>query len=348
VSTIGDNRAASIFDHQAERMRDLVVAASRMSPARTPNAKSFILAVLTGALSGDAALSDATLLQVLCNEAVACAEANEPEAAFAWGRAAYVAQRRFAHAWLLPLRFAFAAGKLKQTELQKPTPSEAHVIANIPQHIFQYWDTELIPPDVKFLMNEWGSQQNFAYTLLSDTASRHFIFLQYGKNSLDLYDSLPVAASKSDLLRLFWLLHHGGIYIDADERRHGDLSTLLPRQAGLVLNWTDASTPCINNWFIASRPGHPLLQRALRLAMDHIAGAKERRMAPSAWILTGPGVFTMAFMDLLCMSEVASTTLADVYFHSEADFRTAVQSEPNLLYKSDPSKNWRFSHYSWS
>jgi hypothetical protein len=335
---------SSIFEGQPDRLRELVAEAISISSIKTPGLKPVAAQLLSGILNGDAALSNAALYHGLSNETLACAEANETQAAYAWGRAAYVSQRRFAHAWLLPLRFAFASGNLKQIPLLQPPTALPDVRGKISPGIMQYWDTPAVPPDVKTLIEGWTRQgSRYSHVLFNDDMARAYIADHYGKTITTAYDALPFVASKSDLFRLCWILREGGVYVDADEQAAGELNTLLPPEAGLVMNWTDASTPCVNNWFIASRPHHPIIAYALNLALSHIAGSKAHNIKLSAWILTGPGVITMSIMDMLCSRTFNQSDFADVGFHSETDFRTVSIAQEDLVYKKDPTKNWRLS-----
>ncbi len=310
---------------------------------------SVIVPLLKGSLAADAALNHGRFLHALSNEALQCAAAGDDAAAFAWGLAAYLGHRRFAHAWLPALALAFAAGKLRQIKPVDPdTLPAAHIPSGIPRRIMQYWDSEPVPHDVWALINGWLKlNDEYPHQLFTDVSARVFIQDHFGPEIRTYYDLLPFVASKSDLFRLCWLLHVGGIYVDADEELLGKVRSLFPNNAGLVLTWTNASTPCVNNNFVVSRPHHPVIAKAFDLAMSHIIGTRGKKLKLSAWLLTGPGAYSMAVMDMLCSPDPAVSDLSDVVFHAERDYLKVVCCPGGLEYKNDPTKNWRLNEFDW-
>lgn len=190
-------------------------------------------------------------------------------------------------------------------------------------------------------MDGWRTNSNkFRYQRFDDAHARSFLEIAATPEALAWYEKVPSAASKADIFRLAWLLRNGGVYIDADEERKDCIERLLPPKAGLVLNWSMAETPCINNWFISSRPSHPLMQVMLKLALENLKFSYEKNLNLSAWLLTGPGPVTMAILDVMCL-DFSYSRLQDLVLHSEVDFRSVSSCRTDLEYKKMPGKNWR-------
>lgn len=162
--------------------------------------------------------------------------------------------------------------------------------------------------------------------------------------ALQLYDAAPTPVLRADLWRLAVVLLEGGIYADADVQPLSRLRSMLaaassrpasdshgpphrsgPKEIGLILfieNWsfipdslgraaialglTDfARFPQYRNCiFAAAAPAHPLLESALRLALERLSaelarregdGQPERTPADARVLeLTGPGLLTDA------------------------------------------------------
>ncbi len=77
----------------------------------------------------------------------------------------------------------------------------------------------------------------------------------------EVYERLRVPAERSDILRLEVLWRHGGVYVDTDFECHRPLDPVIE---GLEF-FTAPLKPngWVNNAFIGSVPGHPILDRAL-------------------------------------------------------------------------------------
>ncbi len=330
-----DDATAWLCSNQIERLRELVEIATDEFPSRST--------LLAGQADIAAALHDGAVLDALRVEAMQLLADGEVSAALAWGRVAYVAHRRFAHGWLGFLHIALAAGVLRQVGLEGARCSPA-ANQTIPRALLQYWDKANVPADVRTLVDQWRSQTaGFQHHLVHDDEARRFLAENFDASVLHAYDIAPHVASKSDLFRLAWLARHGGIYIDADECRQDDVNLLLPPDAGLVLNWSNDETPCINNWFIATRPDHPLIWSQLRLGVSRVMRARAEGLNLGAWVVSGPSVTSMCLLDAACARNPAAMGLSDVRIHTEAVFREVVSNGWFLKYKEDPALNWRLA-----
>lgn len=87
----------------------------------------------------------------------------------------------------------------------------------IPKLIFQTWKSKTeFPDNFKYWMKTWKEKnKNYEYRLYDDYDNRKFIETQFPW-FLEFYDSYPRIIQKVDVVRYFYLFHHGGIYADLD------------------------------------------------------------------------------------------------------------------------------------
>ncbi|CCD91743.1 hypothetical protein BRAO375_1700014 [Bradyrhizobium sp. ORS 375] len=161
--------------------------------------------------------------------------------------------------------------------------------SNIPARIVQFWDHEP-PQDVVELMQTWKTL-NPAFDLIrfDDSEATGLIERDHGDEVLSAYKRARMPAQKADIFRLAYLATHGGIYADADDRCLAPIDTFVSPRATLVVY--QESYGSIGNNFIAVAPRHPVILRALRLAVTGL----NRGDHDLVWLATGPGLLTRAF-----------------------------------------------------
>jgi glycosyl transferase-like sugar-binding protein len=143
-------------------------------------------------------------------------------------------------------------------------------------------------------MGSWGKlYPRFDLRRFDDARARAFLARFHTAEVQAAYHRSRQPAQKADIFRLAYLYAQGGYWADADDRLVGDLEELRFPGAGLVLYQEDIGT--IGNNFIGAVPGHPLVGRALRSAVEAI----NRGDNDILWLSTGPGMLTRAFADLL-------------------------------------------------
>jgi hypothetical protein len=283
------------------------------------------------------------VIQALCAESLRHLNAGQHADALAWGKAAYVTNRRFVHCWLTFIEIAAASGALPG--YIAPDPDAAIPAGPIPRRIVQFWDNPEVPQDVAKLIDGWKQgAPDFTHHLFNDTMAQQFIGDQYGEEALLAYRACEHVAGKSDLFRLAWLAKNGGVYIDADDACVGDLRLLLPAHAGLVLNWSPGPPPCINNWFVAVRPDHPIIHKMWQEALHNLTETKRHGLRLSPWITTGPGLYTMALLDEVVLADAIPESLTDLSFQREAQYRVAVSPVHDLEYRKTSDGNWKLAY----
>lgn len=168
---------------------------------------------------------------------------------------------------------------------------------SIPRIITQFWDEAVIPEGIGELTATWRSQNpDHDYQIFDDSRALAWLEAQYPKPVSLAYWRSREAAQKSDIFRLAWLARQGGIYADADDRCLRPLETILPAGAKLVLSQEVLGTA--GNNFIAVVPGHPVIELALRLAVN----AVNRGDNDGVWYSTGPALLTRALAQVLTAS----------------------------------------------
>jgi mannosyltransferase OCH1-like enzyme/thioredoxin-like negative regulator of GroEL len=183
-----------------------------------------------------------------------------------------------------------AAIALRQHGQFDPAPVAADDCGSpIPRQIVQFWDVDP-PEDVRELMTSW-TQQNpgHRWSCFDDGRAREFLDKAFGGKVAAAYRHTQMPAQKADLFRLAYLAARGGIYADADDRCLAPLDSFVRPDATLVVHQENYGS--IGNNFIAVTPDHPVILRALDLAVD----ALSRGDSDLVWLSTGPGLLTRAF-----------------------------------------------------
>ena len=166
----------------------------------------------------------------------------------------------------------------------------------IPKLIVQYWDDSVPPKDVTELMSSWREQNpDYRYFKFDHITAQQFLKKRYSSAVQHAYMRAREAATKADLFRLAYLFAEGGYYADADDRCLRPLTTL--EQNGITFLAYQEEYGIGNN-FLAAAPSHPVIGLALNLAVEAINRGDDE----IPWMLTGPGVLTRAFAQILSRS----------------------------------------------
>jgi len=161
---------------------------------------------------------------------------------------------------------------------QTPVPT-----AHIPKLLFQTFNVkEQIPPKIGAMLEAWRRlNSDYAYELHDGKDMRHLIKEFFDPTFLQIFDAVGQYQQKADLWRLCVLFLRGGVYVDADYAPLSALADILPVSAQFAAALcaplvVDAMQPPANcysrpealkrmqNGFIATVPGHPILLLALQ------------------------------------------------------------------------------------
>lgn len=169
------------------------------------------------------------------------------------------------------------------------------VDVGIPRIIWQtnFTNRVTLPVYLNYLFNRLMAP-TFEYRFMITEARGEFIKANYPDDVYQNYSKLQIGAAQADVWRVLVLLKHGGVYMDIDAHAVWPLASILKRGDGELFVTTRKGE--LSNYFIASRPGNPHLQRVAERINGNIA---ERRY-PGVFQLTGPGVFN----EVLSLDEV--------------------------------------------
>lgn len=214
----------------------------------------------------------------------------------------------------------------------------------IPRTIIQFWDTDVVPEEVRGLMEKTrAANPNYCHLLFSEEAARDYVRSSLGADCVPLFDVCPHAAAKADFFRAAYLMEHGGVYIDADEVSESSLSEHFDSSNfDLILVYTKASVSCINNWFIAAAPHSAIVERAVENIVENLRNVIKYGLSTNVWLLTGPGVWTFAAIDLALdpWSYNLGVPFKNACFLDERCYRKLFRSPP-MQYKATAAGNWR-------
>jgi len=156
----------------------------------------------------------------------------------------------------------------------------------IPTNLFQTWHTKILPPSMAKSMHILRRHNpHFNYYLFDDNECRNFIRDHFRPDVLQAYDTLIPGAYKADLWRYCVLFIHGGVYLDIKyvPIRGFRFIQLMNEEHYVV----DIDGHNIYNAFIVSRPGSPILFKAIRKIVENVSN---RFYGSSPLDPTGPGL----------------------------------------------------------
>ncbi|WP_177202150.1 glycosyltransferase [Methylobacterium sp. ap11] len=294
---------------------------------------------IAGKITADEIMRNNAALDELEKTIEGLRSAGKYDAALAWGEVLYIVKRNHFTGWISLLDIYIDNGIISYSALNEDP--EKQVSPTIPKKIIQFWDKS--PPEgVLELINIWKKEEDsFDHTLVDESFARDFLTNGFPEEYVKAFNLAPTAAGKSDIFRLAYLYENGGLYIDADERRFGNVASLIPEEAEIVVNVSPGPPPCINNWFIGSSVKCPLIGEMLLRAVQGTIDNDGSNHELSPWILSGPGLFTMTILDILVENGRNDPRLEKLFLHTEADYRRVAVEDLRLEYKKDPNKNWK-------
>lgn len=125
------------------------------------------------------------------------------------------------------------------------------------------------------------------------------------------FEQLTDGAAQADFWRLFVLNYYGGIYMDIDAHAVWPLSKMITPQENEVFLMTKHN---YSNYFIASAPNNPHLQKALEMIVDNI---EQKNIDGGVYNLTGPSVLNKAIGDQIVNNRHTKITCIQGSFSNE-------------------------------
>ena len=187
----------------------------------------------------------------------------------------------------------------------------------------QFWDSPSAPSDVTHFMGGWANHPSYAYDRFTDERARQYLVDHFGPSLVEAYDYSHHAAMKSDIFRLAYLYHDGGIWVDADDGTtlvdfHTDFSSSADVVVFPILwdtearNFVSVSTEpekiarlsvmddpsvafYLNNSPLGSAPRSNFIQGVLEAVTKNVLRAKAEGRRTDIHTETGPGTMTACF-----------------------------------------------------
>ncbi|MGM1053987.1 MAG: glycosyltransferase family 32 protein [Pseudomonadota bacterium] len=180
--------------------------------------------------------------------------------------------------WLLPNK-RFTLPERTAPLFKGGTPSR------IPRIIWQtnFTHRVTLPVYLNYLFNRLMAPR-FAYRFMI-TEARHDFIAEHYPEILPHYQRLQIGAAQADLWRLLVLHRFGGVYLDIDAHQIWPLSRVLGTEREELYVTTRRGE--LSNYFIASGPGNPNLQRLIDQVVENI----KANALSNVFEITGPGVF---------------------------------------------------------
>lgn len=150
-------------------------------------------------------------------------------------------------------------GSLESLMSPEDACANAPASGTIPKIIHQSWKDDSIPQQYKAWQESWQlSHPEWEYRLWTDSDNRKLIKNDYPW-FLDIYDSLPKAIMQADVIRYFYLLKYGGLYVDLDFESLRPIDPLTDKASVLLayMGKDEDWEHNIPNAFMASVPNHP-------------------------------------------------------------------------------------------
>lgn len=175
-------------------------------------------------------------------------------------------------------------------------------MSRVPKIIWQtYKSIEQLPEESLPCMDSWLQMNpEWAYHFCSDSDIEEFFHSFRGGEFMELYRAMPMPVMKADLWRYAALFEFGGFYADIDTTCRAPLQDWLNERVGFhVACETDHTYLC--QWAFASAPGHPALDRVLKLIRERVEhdGGVNESMDHYVHYYTGPAVWSEGIMDYL-------------------------------------------------
>lgn len=183
---------------------------------------------------------------------------------------------------------------------------------SIPKIIWQtnYSNHVTLPVYINYLFNRLMSL-DWEYRYVSTEARLEFIKMYASEQNFKAFEQLTDGAAQADFWRLFVLNYYGGVYMDIDAHAVWPLSKMIMPEDNEVFLMTKHN---YSNYFIASAPNNPHLQKALEMIVDNI---EQKNIGGGVYNLTGPSVLNKTIGDQIVNNRHTKITCIQGSFSNE-------------------------------
>lgn len=207
--------------------------------------------------------------------------------------------------------FFFKNKRFTIPEYSKPFKTDGKTLL-VPKIIWQtnYSNNVTLPVYVNYLFNRLMSL-DWEYRYVSTEARLEFIQVHAPERYVNAFEQLTDGAAQADFWRLFVLNYYGGVYMDIDAHAVWPLSKMISHEDKELFLMTKHN---YSNYFIASAPNNPYIQKALEMIVDNI---EQKNIGGGVYDLTGPTVLNRAIGDQAVNNRHTKTTCIQGSFSNE-------------------------------
>lgn len=168
----------------------------------------------------------------------------------------------------------------------------------IPRTIWQtnFTGDVTLPVYLNYLFNRLISP-TYSYRFMVTADRDKYIKEHFSGRIYEQYCRLQIGAAQADLWRLLVLYREGGIYLDIDAHAVWPLESVVDDKIDSL--FVEAKRGLLSNYFIASSPGNPLLDKLINQVVDNIESGELK----DVFDITGPGVFN-SVLDFYSVNKV--------------------------------------------
>ena len=184
--------------------------------------------------------------------------------------------------------------KAKDTSLRIKRP--------IPYTIIQTMKTNVVPDTMYNASQSWiNLNPEYDYEFFDDDRCLKFIKDHYNNNIVTKFKVINIGAARADFFRWLYLAIYGGFYLDIDSvclkpiRQWSNLTCFLNLPIMISRDSCVKPRQRINHMLLVVPPRHPLLDKAIRLAVATFDRAfREKNDIKFPQDLCGPGILAQA------------------------------------------------------
>lgn len=181
----------------------------------------------------------------------------------------------------------------------------------IPKIIHQTFRTNELPLEIKKSVDLLKSMNSdYEYRFYNDEDCVKFIYENYDKETLDLYNSInpKYSSARADFFRYLLMYKIGGVYLDIKSCTTKPLrETILSTDEYLLTHWAGRDwNEVLNyyhgefqNWHIICTPNHPFLAKTIEIVKDNIKNYTGEKGKLAVLNLTGPIAYSKAILSIL-------------------------------------------------
>lgn len=206
----------------------------------------------------------------------------------------------------------------------------------IPKTIVQTYKTAELPFITQWhIRNMKKANPGYTYEFFTDKEIADFILVEYGVETLKVYEKLNIGAAKADFFRYAYLYKKGGVYLDIDSLLVAKLDEVIAPTDSAVIT-LEGHLEYFVQWALVYEAGHPFLKRTLEIVIDNI---EHNRYPTDVHKMTGPAAYTQAIKE--CLAEDPSIPHRELGVDYDHKFQFSYPLSKVALYGLFKTNHWK-------